>query len=126
MRHLEWIRKNQAEPGQQVRCVIVAREITEDLLLACLLLADVQLFEYELSLKLNLVNTCPSPKCHPIPECLAWVSCNLARRRYIPFPKLLKLKLNEFWRRTGYLVAKYATNFCLLFSVSKPANLRAI
>jgi len=40
------------------------------------------------------------PDCHPIPKCLAWVSCNLARRRYIPFPKLLKLKVNEFWRRT--------------------------
>jgi CheY-like chemotaxis protein len=45
--------------------------------------------------------SCPSPKCHPIPKCLAWVSCKLARRRYIPFPKLLKLKVNEFWRRTG-------------------------
>ena len=36
------------------------------------------------------------PDCHPIPKCLAWVSCNLARRRYIPFPKLLKVKVNEF------------------------------
>jgi len=44
---------------------------------------------------------CPTPKCHPIPKCLAWVSCNLARRRYIPFPKLLKIKVNEFWRRTS-------------------------
>ena len=25
---------------------------------------------------------------------------SIARRRYIPFPKLLKLKVNEFWRRT--------------------------
>src|SRR5262245_4551265 len=45
--------------------------------------------------------SCPSPKCHPIPKCLAWVSCNSARRRYIPFLKLVKLKVNEFWRRTG-------------------------
>src|SRR5262249_10527452 len=43
---------------------------------------------------------CPSPKYHPIPKCLAWASCNLARRRYITFPKLLKLKVKEFWRRT--------------------------
>jgi len=30
MRYMAWIRKNQAEPGQQVRGVIVAREISED------------------------------------------------------------------------------------------------
>lgn len=29
------------------------------------------------------------------------VSCNLARRRYIPSLKLLKLKVKEFWRRTA-------------------------
>jgi hypothetical protein len=57
MRYMAWIQKNQAEPGQQVRGVIVAREISEDLLLACSLLPAVQLFEYELSLKLNRVNT---------------------------------------------------------------------
>jgi hypothetical protein len=57
MRYMAWIRKNQAEPGQQVRGVIVAREISEDLLLACSLLAGVQLFEYELSLKLKAVST---------------------------------------------------------------------
>lgn len=56
MRYMAWIRKNQAEPRQHVRGVIVAREISEDLLLACSLLPDVQLFEYELSLKLNPVN----------------------------------------------------------------------
>jgi hypothetical protein len=28
------------------------------------------------------------------------MSTNLARRRYIPLPKLLKLNVNEFWRRT--------------------------
>ncbi len=55
MRYMAWIRKNLAEPGQKVRGVIVAREISEDLLLACSLLADVQLFEYELSLALKQV-----------------------------------------------------------------------
>jgi hypothetical protein len=60
MRYMAWIGKNQAEPGQQVRGVIVAREIGEDLLLACSLLAGVQLFEYELSLKLKPVNTAGS------------------------------------------------------------------
>lgn len=61
MRYMAWIRKNQAEPGQQVRGVIVAREISEDLLLACSLLAGVHLFEYELSLKLKAVNAGTSP-----------------------------------------------------------------
>jgi Holliday junction resolvase len=37
--------------------LIVARQISEDLLLACSLLADVQLFEYELSLALKQVDT---------------------------------------------------------------------
>jgi hypothetical protein len=60
MRYMAWIRKNQAEPGQQVRGVIVAREIGEDLLLACSLLPGIQLFEYELSLKLKPVNTASS------------------------------------------------------------------
>jgi hypothetical protein len=60
MRYMAWIWKNQAEPGQQVRGVIVAREISEDLLLGCSLLSGVQLFEYELSLKLKAVNTAGS------------------------------------------------------------------
>jgi len=57
MRYMAWIRKNQAESGQTVRGAIVAREISEDLLLACSLLANVQLFEYELSLTLQQVDT---------------------------------------------------------------------
>jgi hypothetical protein len=57
---MAWIGKNQAELGQQVRGVIVAREISEDLLLACSLVPNVQLFEYELSLKLGPVNTANS------------------------------------------------------------------
>lgn len=55
LRYVNWIRKNQAEAGQGVRGVIVAREISEDLLLACSDLPDVQLFEYELSLSLKEV-----------------------------------------------------------------------
>jgi endonuclease len=53
MRYMAWIRKKQADPGQRVRGVIVAREISEDLLLACSLLQGVQLFEYEMSVALN-------------------------------------------------------------------------
>ena len=57
MRYMVWIKKNQAESGQQVRGIIVAREISEDLKLACSLLPDVHQFEYELSLTLKRVDT---------------------------------------------------------------------
>lgn len=55
MRYIAWIRENQADAGQRVRGIIVAREISEDLFLACSLLPDVQLYEYQLSLTLNQV-----------------------------------------------------------------------
>ena len=56
MRYMAWIGRNLADDSQQVRGVIVAREISEDLVLACSLLPSVQLFEYELSLTLNRVD----------------------------------------------------------------------
>lgn len=56
MRYVAWIKKNLAEPNQSVRGVIVAREISEDLLLACSLVPGVELFEYELSLSLKRVD----------------------------------------------------------------------
>jgi endonuclease len=55
MRYMAWIKENLADPGQSVRGVIVGREITKDLLLACSLVQDVRLFEYELSLTLRQV-----------------------------------------------------------------------
>ena len=55
MRYIAWIRENQADTGQQVRGIIVAREISEDLFLACSLLPDVRLYEYQLSLSLKQV-----------------------------------------------------------------------
>lgn len=55
MRYMAWIRKNLAEPNQSVRGIIVAREISEDLLLACSLLQGVQLFEYEMSVALKVI-----------------------------------------------------------------------
>ena len=57
MRYMAWIRQNQAESGQKVRGIIVACEISDDLLLACSENPDVQLFEYELSLVLKPINT---------------------------------------------------------------------
>lgn len=56
LRYMAWIQKNQAEPEQKVRGIIVAREISEDLILACSLMPNVELFEYELSLTLKQIH----------------------------------------------------------------------
>ncbi len=56
LRYMAWIQKNQAESGQKVRGIIVAREISEDLMLACSLMPNIELFEYELSLSLKQVH----------------------------------------------------------------------
>jgi endonuclease len=53
LRYMGWISKYHAEPTQQVRGIIVAREITEDLLLACSPLTGVKLYEYKLSVDLH-------------------------------------------------------------------------
>jgi hypothetical protein len=53
---MAWIAKNQAEPTQRVRGIIVAREITADLSLACSGLPNVQLFEYQLSVSLKKIS----------------------------------------------------------------------
>ena len=55
LRYMAWIEKNHAEPGQEVRGVIVAREISDDLRLACAYLPTVSLYEYELSVSLKKV-----------------------------------------------------------------------
>ncbi len=56
LRYVGWIRQNLAEQGQTVRGIIVAREITDDLRLACIESGRVELFEYQLSLSLRRVN----------------------------------------------------------------------
>lgn len=53
LRYMAWIQKNQAESAQKVRGIIVAREIGEDLMLACSLISN---FEYELSFSLKSVS----------------------------------------------------------------------
>ena len=55
LRYMAWIEKNHAEPGQGVRGIIAAREISEDLKLACSYLPTVSLYEYELSVSLKKV-----------------------------------------------------------------------
>jgi RecB family endonuclease NucS len=53
MRYMAWIKKNLAEPDQDVKGVIVARSISEDLLLASSLVTNIKLFEYELYVTVN-------------------------------------------------------------------------
>ena len=53
LRYMTWIKHNHAEDGQSIRGVIVAREISEDLILACEAVNNIKLFEYELSIKLE-------------------------------------------------------------------------
>jgi hypothetical protein len=56
LRYVAWIEKNLADPGQAVRGIIAAREISEDLKLACLHVPAVSLYEHELSVKLRRVD----------------------------------------------------------------------
>jgi endonuclease len=56
LRYMAWIQKNQAELSQKVRGVIIARKISEDLILASSLMPNVEMFEYELSLSLKQVH----------------------------------------------------------------------
>jgi hypothetical protein len=56
LRYMAWIRKNHAEGSQKVRGIIIAREITDDLLLACSEANNIELFEYKLSISLDKVN----------------------------------------------------------------------
>jgi endonuclease len=54
-RYMGWVTLNHAAPGQAVRGIIVAREISQDLILACSGLSDVELFEYEMSVLVKKV-----------------------------------------------------------------------
>ena len=51
--YMAWIAQNQAAELQRVRGVIVAREISADLRLACSMIQSVELFEYSLSVSLR-------------------------------------------------------------------------
>lgn len=56
LRYMAWIETNHAEPAQNVRGIIIAREISDDLHLASSKIPDVELFEYDLSVSLRKVN----------------------------------------------------------------------
>ncbi len=55
LRYMAWIRKNHAEEGQRVRGIIIAREISDDLVLACSETRNIELYEYNLSVSLNKI-----------------------------------------------------------------------
>jgi hypothetical protein len=56
LRYIAWIERHHSDPGQPVRGVIVAKEISDDLRLACSRVVGVQLFEYSLSVTLRAVS----------------------------------------------------------------------
>jgi len=55
LRYMSWIKKHHAEPGQRVRGIIVAKQITEDLRLACSEVPAISLYEYALSVTVTHV-----------------------------------------------------------------------
>jgi hypothetical protein len=55
LRYVGWVKKIMATEGQKVRGVIICKKITEDLLLACSEINDINLFEYELSVELKKI-----------------------------------------------------------------------
>ena len=56
LRYMGWVKSNLSDSNQGVRGIIVARQITEDLKLACQSLPNVVLYEYELSVSVRMVN----------------------------------------------------------------------
>lgn len=56
LRYMAWIRKNHADVSQHVRGTIIAREISEDLLLACSEVPNITLYEYQLSVSVKKIN----------------------------------------------------------------------
>ena len=56
LRYMGWVKSNLSDSNQGVRGIIVARQITEDLKLACQSLPNVVLYEYELSVSVRKIN----------------------------------------------------------------------
>jgi RecB family endonuclease NucS len=55
LRYVSWIKKNHADPGQAVRGIIIAKQISEDLCLACSEVPAVSLYEYTLSVSVKSI-----------------------------------------------------------------------
>jgi hypothetical protein len=56
LRYIGWVEQKMASDGQKVRGIIICKELSEDLLLACSKIKEIELFEYELLIKLNKIN----------------------------------------------------------------------
>lgn len=57
LRYVGWIEQHHAEADQPVRGMIVAKEVTQDLRLACRRVNGVKLFEYSLSVSVRPIET---------------------------------------------------------------------
>lgn len=57
LRYMAWVERHQADSGQSVRGIIIAKEITDDLMLATSRVKDIDLFEYELSVSLRKIDS---------------------------------------------------------------------
>ena len=55
LRYMSWIKKNHAEPSQRVRGIIIAKQISEDILLACSEVPSITVYEYALSVSVKQV-----------------------------------------------------------------------
>lgn len=55
LRYVNWVRKELADPGQQVRGIIICRNMSEDLRLACAGMPNIELVEYQLSVTVKRV-----------------------------------------------------------------------
>lgn len=55
LRYVSWIKKNHADPGQAVRGIIIAKQISDDLRLACSEVPSVSLYEYSLAVSVKRV-----------------------------------------------------------------------
>jgi hypothetical protein len=55
LRYVSWIKKSHAEPGQGVRGIIIAKQISEDLRLACSEVPSISLYEYALSVSVKRI-----------------------------------------------------------------------
>lgn len=61
LRYVNWVRKELSEPGQRVRGIIICRTMSEDLILACAGIKDVELFEYRLQVTVSKVPSLELP-----------------------------------------------------------------
>lgn len=62
LRYMGWIQGNLAETHQTVRGLIISREISEDLLLACSRVSSISLYEYTLSVDLRKIQSCQTDR----------------------------------------------------------------